>query len=188
MSWVCPLSFIIMNNIATKSFTWSTLSWCSRQKGMHFDNSCQNGRSLLLFCLKGELQWIDTVKSQHLIFVPPTHCSRRQTGDLSLLYYPDVPAPLGNEILYHVYHQQRGIKPMGKQHSLCHTAWKRWSRGIPEDVMGILWARPDTASVTPGSLISFPTVWAQLNHLVEVHRACKTAGFLVKPDPSKKLT
>lgn len=37
------------------------------------------------------------------MFLPHT-LAERETSDLSLLYYPDAQAPLGNEILYYEHH------------------------------------------------------------------------------------
>lgn len=67
ISWDCPVSLILNDNISAENITWSTLSFCLslslRQKGMSFDDFswCARERHCS-FVSTGELQCIDTVK------------------------------------------------------------------------------------------------------------------------------
>lgn len=67
------------------------------------------------------VHWHSEKASIQSLFLPHTP-AEWETSDLSLLYYPDAPAPLGNEISYYVYHAKpssAGLKkPMGRRQSL----------------------------------------------------------------------
>lgn len=49
------------------------------------------------------VHWHSEKASIQSLFLPHT-LAERETSDLSLLYYPDAQAPLGNEILYYEHH------------------------------------------------------------------------------------
>lgn len=61
------------------------------------------------------VHWHSEKASIQSLFLP--HTAEWETSDLSLLYYPDAPAPLGNEIPYYVYHAKPssgGLKTNGE--------------------------------------------------------------------------
>lgn len=113
MSRGCIISYVLvcLILIQAENITWPALSHCLslsvRQKHhiiWWFQLACQKSRTSLVFCLcRGNYSASPHWKSLHPIFVPPT-LTEWETSDLSLLYFPDAPVPLGNEILYYVYH------------------------------------------------------------------------------------
>lgn len=98
-------SCILVHTILNQKITWSTLSCCSslsiRQKGHHLSQNWQHRCS---FVSTGEttVHWHSEKASIQSLFLPHT-LAEWETSDQSLLYYPDAPAPLGNEILYYVH-------------------------------------------------------------------------------------
>lgn len=108
------------------------------------------------------VHWHSEKASIQSLFFPHT-LAEWETSDLSLLYYPDAPAPLGNEILYYAHHAMPSSSARQKTNGeTAVRTWKQRARGTPEDVMGTWWARPDPASVTAGALISVSAAWAVL--------------------------
>lgn len=69
----------------------------------------------LLFLQGGTIvHWHSEKASIQSLFLPHT-LAEWETSDLSLLYYPDAPAPLGNEILYYVHHAMRSSARLKNQ-------------------------------------------------------------------------
>lgn len=147
----------------------------------------QNGRTSLPFCLyRGTtVHWHSEKASIQSLFLPHT-LAERETSDLSLLYYPDAQAPLGNEILYYEHHAMPlsgRLKTNGEIAAApfppLHWMWNLWSRGTPKDMMDTWCAWPDPASVTAGALISVSTMWAILTTKAggRAQHVSNTAGF-----------
>lgn len=109
-------------------------------------------------------QW----KSQHPIFVPPTHSSRtRDKRSVSIVLsrcsslagkWDTVVRASCNAFICKAWNQWGNCS-----RAVCGTkTWEPWAAGTPGYVMGTWWVRQDPTSVTAGALISVSTVWAVL--------------------------
>lgn len=136
MSWDCPISLILAHNIWTKDTLFHVVCPCPwKKKGTSFDDFSWCVRMAEYRCSffptgGTTVHWHSEKASIQSLFLPHT-LAERERSDLSLLYYPDAPAPLGmrycSTSIMQCLHQQGIIQWGNSSHPV--RATKCWSRG-----------------------------------------------------------